>query len=105
MKQMIFLILSIILFFIKCQKYNVTEAQITCTYKGWGKYHCIYYTRQGCCYVDDWCKYDDYFHRCEDNSATLNEKTNYEYFIKEEHRLFDEGNEEDENEEYEDYDE
>ena len=50
MKKMIFFILSIILLFIKCQE-DVTEAQISCTYKGWEKYHCIFYTRQSCCYT------------------------------------------------------
>ena len=63
MKKMIFFILSIILLFIKCQE-DVTEAQISCTYKVWEKYHCIFYTRQSCCYTTTInCRFDDYFHR------------------------------------------
>ena len=104
MKKMIFFILSIILLFIKCQE-DVTEAQISCTYKGWEKYHCIFYTRQSCCYTTTInCRFDDYFHRCEAKEVDKFEKMTLENAIKEEHRLFDEGNEEDEDEEYEDYD-
>ena len=98
MKKMIFFILSFILIFIKCD-YDVNEAQITCSYKGWEKYHCIFYTRNSCCYVTTInCHYDDFFHRCEDSDANIYRKTNLENAIKKEHRLFDEENEEEEEE-------
>ena len=41
MKKIIFFILFFILIFIKCD-YDVNEAQITCSYKGWNKYHCVF---------------------------------------------------------------
>ena len=103
-KKIIFFILSIILIFIRCQV-DANEAQISCTYLGWNRYHCIFYTRNSCCYTTTInCHYDEYFHRCEDPEADPNRKRTYENSINEEHRLFDEGNEEDEDEEYEDYD-
>ena len=105
MKKIIFFILSVILIFIKCD-YDVNEAQLTCSYKGWNRYHCVFYTRNSCCYVTTInCHYDDFFHRCVDPEADPYRKLTLENSIKEEHRLFDEGNEEDEDEEYEDYDE
>ena len=97
MKKFIFLILTILIISIKSQMFDDEEIRIDCEKGSQGKYHCVFYTRNSCCYVSEWCHMDTHIHRCEVWEESAIRKMTLEYILDNERKEYEE------NEEYEEY--
>ena len=83
MNKLIFLILTILIISIKSQFQN-EEIRIECGNRNSRGYTCVYYTRNSCCYVSDFCRITNRIHRCEVSEVSPTKMQILEYLIKKE---------------------
>ena len=89
MNKIILFILSILIILITCDEEEPGYAKITCKYKSYGYFHCVFWTRSSCCYTTNYCRMLSYVHRCESTQTRVNEKRLYEKAIQNEYERYD----------------
>ena len=83
MNKLIFLILTILIISIK-SLYQKEEIRIECGNRNSRGYTCVYYTRNTCCYVSDFCSITSKIHRCEVSEVSPTRKQVLEFLIEKE---------------------
>ena len=83
MNKLIFLILTILIISIKSQ-YDNEEIRVECGNRNSRGYTCVFYTRNNCCYVTEFCSITKKIYRCEETDVSPTRKQILEYIIKKE---------------------